>query len=88
MPYNAQHEVDAVKDNIVYKVEIISSNGNVFKNGQIFSTLEARVYHGANDVTATIDANRFRWTRVSDDESGDASWNSAHFSGTKHINNP
>ena len=83
--YNAQHEVDAVKDNIVYKVEIISSNGNVFKNGQIFSTLEARVYHGANDVTATIDANRFRWTRVSDDESGDASWNSAHFSGTKSV---
>jgi hypothetical protein len=83
--YNAQQEVDAVKDNIVYKVEIISSNGNVFKNGQIFSTLEARVYHGANDVTATIDANRFRWTRVSDDESGDASWNSAHFSGTKSV---
>ena len=83
--YNAQHEVDSVKDNIVYKVEIISSNGNVFKNGQIFSTLEARVYHGVNDVTATIDANRFRWTRVSDDESGDAAWNSAHFSGTKSV---
>jgi phage minor structural protein len=83
--YLAKLEVDSVKDNLVYKVEIISSNGNVFKNGQIFSTLEARVYHGANDVTATIDANRFRWTRVSDDESGDASWNSAHFSGTKSV---
>lgn len=83
--YNTQAELDGVKDNIVYKVEIISTNGNVFKNGQINTTLEARVYHGINDITDTIDANRFRWTRVSNDSISDADWNSAHFSGTKSI---
>lgn len=81
----ADDQVDAVKNDIVYKVEIISSQGLIFKNGQVQTTLEARVYHGAKDVTDTIDANRFRWTKESSNPEEDLKWNNAHFGGTKTI---
>lgn len=77
--------VNEVKNDIVYKVEIVSSNGNVFKNGQVSTVLEARVYHGATDVTDTIDANRFKWTRASSDTEGDSAWNTSHFGGVKTV---
>lgn len=69
----------------VYKVEILSSLGNVFKNGVIQTTLRAVVYEGDDDVTASIDANRFRWVRASNDPAGDITWNAAHFGGAKEI---
>jgi len=78
-------ELTEVKDDIVYKVDIISTNGQIFKNGIINTTLIARVYHGITDVTDNIDASRFRWTRTSSDPQGDINWNTAHFGGTKQI---
>ena len=81
-----EESIEEVKNDVTYDVEIISTNGNVFKNGQISTKLIAIVRRGANDVTSTIDANRFRWTRVSADPSGDALWNQAHFGGTKEVN--
>lgn len=78
-------KMQEVEINVTYKVDIISSNGGVFKNGQISTTLMARVYHGAEDVTDTIDANRFRWTRVSSDTEGDVAWNTSHYGGMKQI---
>ena len=77
--------VDDVKKDIVYKVEIISSEGLTFKSGNARTVLEARVYHGAKDVTDTIDANRFRWKKRSSNPEDDERWNSAHFGGTKTI---
>ena len=74
-----------INTKVTYKVEIISSNGNVFKNGQIVTTLNAIVYRGTDNVTSQIDANRFRWTRVSDDPDGDIIWNTSHFGGTKQV---
>lgn len=74
-----------IETNVTYKVDIISTNGNVFKNANYTTTLIARVYHGTEDVTDTIDSNRFRWTRISDDKSGDTIWNTSHFGGTKQI---
>jgi hypothetical protein len=71
--------------NIVYKAEIISSNGNVFKNGAVSTTLECRVYHGSSDVTSTINASRFKWTRVSNDPDSDAIWNAQNAGGVKSI---
>lgn len=81
----SQTQVDEIADNIVYKLDIISSNGQIFKNGVISTTLMARVYHGSTDVTDSIDANRFRWKRISLDSAGDTAWNTAHFGGTKNI---
>lgn len=67
------------------EVEIVSSNGNIFKNGDIRTNLKAIVKRGIEDITDTIDANRFRWIRISKDTEADKIWNSSHFGGTKEI---
>jgi hypothetical protein len=74
-----------LENDIVYKVEIESTNGLIFKNGNINTILNAKVYRGTQDVTDTIDASRFKWTRISDDPVADEAWNSAHSTGTKSI---
>lgn len=78
-------EVQDLSETVPYKVDIISTNGVVFKAGDIDSILLARVYKGTEDISDTIDANLFRWTRVSDDPDGDASWNASNFGGKKQI---
>lgn len=77
--------VEQVAKDVTYDVEIISTNGSIFKNGQISTILLAVVRKGATDITDTIDANRFRWTRNSEDTNGDLAWNQSHFGGVKEI---
>lgn len=92
-PSGAQGKADAAEEaakdyadkNTVHKVEIFSTGGLVFKNNIISTTLIARVYKGKNDVTDLIDSNFFRWTRISDDPTGDDLWNAQHYSGRKQI---
>lgn len=74
-----------VKRDVNYDVEIISTNGNIFKNGIIDTVLIATIRKGAKDITDTIDANKFLWTRVSEDKEADIAWNVAHFGGTKQV---
>lgn len=62
---------------------IASSNGNIFKNGEISTTLQAVVYKGVEDVTANYAAANFKWRRKSDDAAADATWNAAHAAGSK-----
>ena len=78
-------KLTSIETNVTYQVDIISTNGNIFKNGEISTTLMARVYHGAEDMTDTIDVNRFKWTRISSNTESDTAWNTSHFGGTKQI---
>jgi hypothetical protein len=82
---STKDELDSVKNNIVYKLEIISSRGIVFKNSQGSTVLEARVYHGSDDITDTLNASLFKWYRASEDVIGDMEWNTSHAGGTKSI---
>ena len=66
-------------------LQIISSNGNIFKNGAVSTVLTVKVWSGDEEITEWFDANDFRWTRVSADAAGDSSWNQEHFGGTKSI---
>lgn len=68
-----------------YKLEVISTNGLIFKEGNISTVLEARVYQDGTDITDTINAAHFKWSRVSNDADGDQAWNTEHFGGTKTI---
>lgn len=77
--------VEEIRTQLTYTVEIYSTNGSIFKNGEISTTLIARVHQGPNDVTEAIDANNFKWTRTSADPEGDIIWNTAHFGGTKQV---
>ncbi|MGE6895773.1 phage tail spike protein, partial [Priestia flexa] len=62
-PEGAQEKVDKVKNDIVYKVEVISSNGQTFKNGLIDTELNARVYRGKENITDTLPVEAFIWTK-------------------------
>ena len=66
-------------------VQIESSNGSIFKNGAVSTTLSVRIHSGGEDVTQLFDDNDFRWTRVSSDSAADELWNSAHFGGARQI---
>lgn len=78
-------EVQEVANKIGYKVEIISTNGFVFKNGIINTTLKAIVYEGKNDITNSIDESKFRWRKILSDGSEDIIWGNNN-AGKKEIN--
>ena len=73
------------KGESAYNVILVATNGNAFKNGVIDTRIKAVVYYGPNDVTDSLDSNRFRWTRVSDSPMDDLIWNQRYFGGVKEI---
>ena len=68
-----------------YNVELISSNGLIFKNGVISTIIHAIVFKGNENITDLLDANQFRWTKTNADGSPDLIWNAMHAGGTKSI---
>lgn len=76
---------DKIDNSLLYEIQIISSNGNVFKNGEITTTLSAKVYKANEDITDTINASKFHWIKKDKDGILDTAWNTAHFGGTKEI---
>ena len=77
--------IDEINEQKMYRLVISSSNGYIFKNGNIQTTLTATVFSWDENITDTLDPNQFIWTRVSDDAEADALWNAAHYGGTKSI---
>lgn len=80
-----EHSIEEVSKNVNYDVEIISTNGIVFKNGIVETQLIAIVRKGKEDVTEKIDESRFIWTRISDDAVGDEIWNQQYVGGRKKV---
>lgn len=72
-----------VKD--VLKVEVYSSNGLSFRNGNVYTTLSATLYSSKKDVTDQYTDSQFIWTRQSDYPEQDRAWNSQHSTGQKSI---
>ena len=90
--YATSKEVTEVSDRIttieeqkMLRLVITSSNGNIFKNGNVKTLLSAVVYSWDKDITDTLDANQFIWTRVSEDAEADKDWNEQHFGGAKSV---
>lgn len=90
--YATSKEVTKVSDRVteieeqkMYRLVITSSNGNIFKNGNIATTLSAQVYSWDENITYSLDPNQFVWTRVSEDADSDKLWNAAHYGGAKQI---
>jgi len=77
--------IDEIEDQKMLRLVITSSNGNIFKNGNIQTTLSATVFSWDENITDTLDPNQFIWTRISDDAAADARWNAAHYGGTKSV---
>ena len=90
--YATTESVDKVSDRVgviekqkMYRLVISSSDGNIFKNGIISTTLYATVFSWDENVTDSLDPNQFIWTRVSDDSEADAVWNADHAGGAKSV---
>ena len=81
----ANERIDEINGQKMYRLVITSSNGNIFKNGAIQTTLSAVVYSWDKNITDTLDPNQFLWTRVSDDPVSDREWNDRHYGGTKTV---
>lgn len=63
--------------NAPYILTVLSTNGNVFKDGNISTTLVAKVTKNSIDVTNQF--TKFIWTRTSAyDKSNDTQWNANH----------
>ena len=77
--------ISVIEEQKMYRLVISSSNGNIFKNNNIKTTLYATVFSWDENITDTLDDNQFIWTRVSDDAEADKLWNDAHFGGSKSI---
>ncbi|HIS49987.1 MAG TPA: phage tail protein [Candidatus Gallacutalibacter pullistercoris] len=69
----------------LYRIYIISTGGDTFKNGEGSTTLQAVVYSWDKEITATLEDSRFQWLRSSQDLEGDAVWNTAHANDGKQI---
>ncbi len=77
--------VTEIEQKKMYRLVITSSNGSIFKNGSISTTLSATVYSWDDNITEELDPNQFIWTRVSEDAEADRLWNAAHYGGAKQI---
>ena len=77
--------ITTIEEQKMLRLVITSSNGNIFKNGNVKTLLSAVVYSWDKDITDTLDANQFIWTRVSEDAEADKVWNEQHFGGAKAV---
>ena len=77
--------ITTIEEQKMLRLVITSSNGNIFKNGNVKTLLSAVVYSWDKDITDTLDANQFIWTRVSEDAEADKVWNVQHFGGAKAV---
>jgi phage minor structural protein len=75
---DAQNRINEVADDVVYKTELFSTNGDKFNNGNIDTTLYIVVYKGATDITDTLPNSSFVWRKSDKDGVQDTVWNNAH----------
>jgi hypothetical protein len=72
-----------------YRVEMLSTQGNIIKDKNFTTTLRAVVYEDNVDVTAKKDKKYFKWARFSGstekDQIEDAKWNLKWAAGAKEI---
>ena len=73
-----QENLNEVKNNIVYKIDILSTNGTSFKNGLIDTTLIAVAFKGKDNITNSLPPSSFIWTKTNADGTSDDEWNQAH----------
>ena len=66
-------------------VQISSSNGNIFKNDNIVTTLTCTVYYGTSDVTNQVTS--FNWIKVNEDGTVDENWSRLTSVNIININN-
>ncbi|MGA4766088.1 phage tail protein [Streptococcus infantarius] len=80
-------KTEATLINLVEPIElqVRASNGNVFKNGVISTTLTATLWRGGQEIDKEGSEFSYIWTKVKDDETPDEHWNADHSYSQKSI---
>ena len=78
-------KINEIKDNLTHRVEVSSTNGLIFRNGDIVTVLEAKVYKGAEDITSQISESNFLWKKIISDGIEDINWNANKGIGVKRV---
>ena len=73
-----------VEEAVGYRVELYTRQGDVLSDYVPSTTIQARVWHGNTEITATLPASCFAWKRSSQDATADRIWNASHI-GVKEI---
>lgn len=66
-----------VRNGDSYTINILSSNGNTFRLDSVETTLTCQVLKNNKDVTDSIPKSKFRWRRVTGNDSLDNIWNAS-----------
>ena len=74
----AQDNIDELANDIVYKIELISTNGLSFKNNIINTQIIAHLYRGNENITSQLPQSSFIWKKINKDGNLDTAWNNAH----------
>jgi len=77
----AAEALEAAKDaqkNIQYKIQILSTNGDIFRNGVVNTTVFAKVYKGNEEITKDLTPSNFIWKKFNKDGTEDIAWGNAH----------
>ena len=80
-------KTEATLINLVEPIElqVRASNGNVFKNNNIASTLTATLWRGNKEIDKDGTEFSYIWTKTRDDETPDEHWNADHSYSQKSI---
>lgn len=71
-------EVKNVLDDVPYWIELTSTKGSRFSNGNIDTRFIAKLYKGSKEVTALLPVDSFIWSKRDKDGIADTAWNTAH----------
>lgn len=66
--------VEIIENTKRYHMDIASSGGTAFRNGEVSTTLSVSCFSWDSDITAVVSDATVRWSRISADADGDASW--------------
>jgi hypothetical protein len=66
---------DAIAEMLGYRIEVVSTKGNMLTNEIRETVVRARIYRGGSLITYLIPEANFRWKRTSTDTAGDEVWN-------------
>lgn len=75
---DAKKRIDEVIDDVVYRVQLYSTNGDKFNNGRIDTTVYVVVYKGTDNITDTLPDSSFIWRKTNSNGVDDVAWNNAH----------
>lgn len=70
--------LDFIQSQTAYKLEIESSTGSQFINGNIDTVLTAKAFRGPDDISMNLPPSAFVWKKTNHLGESDTAWNTAH----------